>query len=323
MEIVRYHDPLDGAVHVGVRGVEVTGDAGVIGEALITPVAVADLADLWSRPASDLPGILGATAATATTTAAAATGAATTGAAGPRRPVEEVVLLPPVDGRTEVWAAGVTYARSRAAREEESTVAGLYDRVYEAERPELFFKSVAWRVVTDGDPVAVREDSELNVPEAELALVVNAGGEIVGYGVCNDMSSRSIEGDNPLYLPQAKVYAGACALAPGIRPAWEVPDPGHLDIEVAVRRQGAVVWEAGTTTAAMVRTPEDLVAWLFAGQSFPAGVILSTGTGLVPEMDFTLHPGDVVQIVIDGVGTLTNPVRRGKGSFSGSGPDRV
>jgi 2-dehydro-3-deoxy-D-arabinonate dehydratase len=294
VEIVRYHDRVDGDVHIGVTdGAGVTGDGGSTGDAGVTPVAVADLADLWSRPAADLPGILASPA-------------------GPRRPAGEVVLLAPVDGRTEVWAAGVTYARSRAAREEESTVAGLYDRVYEADRPELFFKSVAWRVVTDGQPVAIREDSELNVPEAELALVVNAGGEIVGYGVCNDMSSRSIEGDNPLYLPQAKIYAGSCALAPGIRPAWEVPDPGRLGIEVTVTRQGAPAWAARTTTAAMVRTPGDLVAWLFAGQSFPAGVILSTGTGLVPEMDFTLRPGDVVRIVIDGVGTLTNPVRAGK-----------
>ena len=148
------------------------------------------------------------------------------------------MLLPPIDGGTEVWAAGVTYARSRSAREEESSVSRVYELVYEADRPELFFKSVAWRVVTDGEPIGIRQDSDVNVPEAELALVVNAAGETVGYTVCNDVSSRSIEGENPLYLPQAKMYAGSCALASGIRPAWEVTDPGRLGIELEVSRAG-------------------------------------------------------------------------------------
>jgi 2-dehydro-3-deoxy-D-arabinonate dehydratase len=286
MEIVRYVDRRQNAVHVGVREV-----------GFITPIAARDLADLWSRPGSELPAVLGQ-------------------ANGPRLPLDDVLLLPPVDGLTEVWAAGVTYERSRTAREEESSVAQVYDLVYEAARPELFFKSVAWRVVTDDEPVAIREDSELDVPEAELALVINAHGEIVGYTVCNDMSSRSIEGENPLYLPQAKLYAGSCAVASGIRPAWEVPDPGNLAVELVVQRAGATVWQGETSTAAMYRTPEDLVAWLFAQQSFPDGVILSTGTGLVPEMDFTLQPGDVVRIAIDQVGTLINPVLTGKHSFS-------
>jgi 2-dehydro-3-deoxy-D-arabinonate dehydratase len=286
MEIVRYVDRRHNAVHVGVR------EAG-----LITPMAATDLADLWSRPASELPAVLGE-------------------AAGARLGPDDVLMLPPVDGLTEVWAAGVTYERSRSAREEESSVAQVYDLVYQAARPELFFKAVAWRVVTDDEPVAIREDSALNVPEAELALVVNAHGQIVGYTVCNDMSSRSIEGENPLYLPQAKLYAGSCAVASGIRPAWEIRDPGNLAVELVVRRKGAVVWQGETSTAAMYRTPEDLVEWLFAQQSFPAGVILSTGTGLVPEMDFTLQPGDVVHIAIDQVGTLVNPVLSGKESFS-------
>jgi 2-dehydro-3-deoxy-D-arabinonate dehydratase len=286
MEITRYVDRRHNSVHVGVR--EHGG---------ITPIATRDLGDLWSRPASELPALLGESA-------------------GPRLAVDDVLMLPPVDGLTEVWAAGVTYERSRSAREEESAVAQVYDLVYQADRPELFFKSVAWRVVTDDEPVAIREDSELDVPEAELALVVNAHGEIVGYTVCNDMSSRSIEGENPLYLPQAKLYAGSCALASGIRPAWEIPDPGNLAVELVVRRDGATAWRGETSTAAMYRTPEDLVAWLFAQQSFPAGVILSTGTGLVPEMDFTLRPGDEVRIVIDQVGTLVNPVLSGKDSFS-------
>ncbi len=140
-------------------------------------------------------------------------------------PVEgETRLLPPVDGRTEVWASGVTYERSRDARVEESTEKSVYEKVYEADRPELFFKSVAWRVVTDGEPIGIRADSDLNVPEPEVAIVLTSGGEIAGYLVCDDVSSRVIEGENPLYLPQAKVYAGACALSAGIRPAWEVDD---------------------------------------------------------------------------------------------------
>jgi 2-dehydro-3-deoxy-D-arabinonate dehydratase len=286
VEIVRYIERTDRVVRIGVR----RGSA-------VTPVAIDDLAQLWSRRAAELPAILDAPV-------------------GPPVSVDDVRFLPPIDGVTEVWAAGVTYERSRTARQEESSVGGVYELVYDADRPELFFKSVAWRVVTEGEPVAIRPDSELNVPEAELALVVNAHGEIVGYTVCNDMSSRSIEGENPLYLPQAKIYAGACALASGIRPAWEVPDPRTLGIELTVTRGGETPWKATTNTRALYRTPDDLVSWLFTEQSFPAGVILSTGTGLVPEMDFTLHPGDVVRITIDQVGTLTNPVLTGKRSFS-------
>lgn len=292
MEIVRYLDGGDGAVRVGVRR-----------DREVSPVAVGRLADLWALPVGELRALLDASADSGTD-------------------VDDVVLLPPVDGRTEVWAAGVTYARSRSAREEESTVAEVYALVYEAERPELFFKSVAWRVVTDGEPVSVRGDSALNVPEAELAVVANVEGEIVGYTVCNDMSSRSIEGENPLYLPQAKIYAGSCAVATGIRPAWEVEDPLHLGIELTVTRAGETAWQGRSSTASMYRTPEDLVAWLFREQSFPAGVILSTGTGIVPEMAFSLNPGDVVAIAIDQVGRLVNPVVVGKEPFTWlSGPE--
>jgi 2-dehydro-3-deoxy-D-arabinonate dehydratase len=152
--------------------------------------------------------------------------------------------LPPVDGQTEVWASGVTYRRSMQARMEESDVKDVYSRVYDAERPELFFKSVAWKVVGDGDRIGIRADSELNVPEPELALVLNRAGELVGLAVCNDVSSRSIEGENPLYLPQAKVYTDACALGPGIRPVWEVGDPGDLGIECTITRGDAIVWSA-------------------------------------------------------------------------------
>ncbi|MDG4825788.1 fumarylacetoacetate hydrolase family protein [Asanoa sp. WMMD1127] len=229
--------------------------------------------------------------------------------------VGDARLLAPVDGATEVWAAGVTYLRSREARMEESSEADIYGRVYEAPRPELFFKSAAWRVVVDGDPVAIRADSGLDVPEPELALVVNRLGEIAGYLVCNDMSSRAIEGENPLYLPQAKVYAGACALSAGIRPAWEV-DGADLPVAVRVTREGVAVWSGATSTARIKRPLQELVDWLFRADNFPDGAVLSTGTGLAPAMDFTLQPDDVVTITIDGVGELTNPVVVGKEHFA-------
>jgi 2-dehydro-3-deoxy-D-arabinonate dehydratase len=220
----------------------------------------------------------------------------------------EIRLLPPVDERTEVWAAGVTYERSSEARQEESVVADVYSRVYDAARPELFFKSVAWRVAGTGDPIGIRDDSEIDVPEPEVALVVNAGGEIVGYTVCDDVSSRSIEGENPLYLPQAKVYAGCCALGPGIRPAWEIPDPYALVIDVSVLRDGARVWEGSTSTKMLHRRFDDLVSYLTRQLDFPDGAVLSTGTGLVPGLDFTLTIGDTVTVTVDGVGVLSNPV---------------
>jgi 2-dehydro-3-deoxy-D-arabinonate dehydratase len=235
--------------------------------------------------------------------------AAVEAAAGqPAVPVADVRLLPPVDGLTEVWASGVTYSRSMDARVEESQVQDVYSLVYAAERPELFFKSVAWRVVTDGEPIAVRPDCAVTVPEAELAVVVTAGGEVFGYTVCDDVSSRDIEGENPLYLPQAKVYAGSCALAPGIRPAWELPDPMALAIEVRVRRDGGTVFEGTTSTAQMHRQLPELIAYLGAAQDFPAGAVLATGTGIVPELDFTLAEGDVVDITVEQVGSLSNPV---------------
>jgi 2-dehydro-3-deoxy-D-arabinonate dehydratase len=226
----------------------------------------------------------------------------------PGVPVPDVRLLPPVDGLTEVWASGVTYERSMDARVEESQTQDVYSRVYAADRPELFFKSVAWRVVTDGEPIAVRPDCSVTVPEPELAVVVTATGEVLGYTVCDDVSSRDIEGENPLYLPQAKVYAGSCALATGIRPAWEVPDWSRLDVSVAVLRDGATVFEGTTSTARMRRTVDELVECLFRAQDFPAGAVLSTGTGLVPDLEFTLRPGDVVDVVVEEVGTLSNPV---------------
>jgi len=229
-------------------------------------------------------------------------------------PAEDGLSHPPVDGRTEVWASGVTYQRSRVARMSESADPDIYERVYVAERPELFFKSAAWRVVTDDEPIGIRADSPWNVPEPELAILANRHGEIVGYGVSNDVSSRSLEGENPLYLPQAKVYAGACALGARIRPAWEI-DPRGLEIRLTVERSGAVVVDATTTTAHLVRDVEYLTSYLFRAENFPDGVWLSTGTGIVPDDEFTLADGDRVTITVDGVGELTNPVRRGSGHW--------
>ncbi|WP_027344858.1 fumarylacetoacetate hydrolase family protein [Hamadaea tsunoensis] len=219
-----------------------------------------------------------------------------------------VELLAPVDGATEVWAAGVTYLRSRDARIEESHEPDVYDRVYAAERPELFFKSPAWRVRGPGETISVRADSTVDVPEPELALVLTATGEIAGYTICDDVSSRSIEGDNPLYLPQAKIYNGSCALGPAIVPSWAAP--GTFGISLTVRRAGAVAFTGTTSTAQLARPLPDLARWLYAELDFPAGAVLSTGTGIVPGLDFTLAPGDEVSIEIPGIGTLTNPVVR-------------
>jgi 2-dehydro-3-deoxy-D-arabinonate dehydratase len=227
-------------------------------------------------------------------------------------PVDDPRLLPPVDGRMEVWAAGVTYTISRDERIAESErAADVYRLVYDAPRPELFFKAGAWRVVGDGEPVAIREDSEIDVPEPELAVVVNAAGEIAGYLVCNDVSSRSIEGDNPLYLPQAKVYLGSCAVSSGIRPAWEVADPYALEISLEIERDGERVWQGTASTGRLHRRLEELVGYLLRGQVFPDGVVLSTGTSLVPPLPFTLRAGDVVDIGIAEVGRLRTPVVEG------------
>lgn len=225
----------------------------------------------------------------------------------------EIAALAPVDGRTEVWAAGVTYERSKDARMSESErEADIYDRVYDAERPELFFKSAAWRVVGAGGKVSIRADSEINVPEPELAVVYNVRAEAVGFTICNDMSSRSIEGENPLYLPQAKVYAGSCAIGPGIVPAWEIADPYALTITMRIERDGAVAWEGSSSTAGLHRRLDELAGYLFREQDFPDGVVLSTGTSLVPDLPFTLRSDDVIIVEIDHIGTLVSTVVRGK-----------
>jgi 2-dehydro-3-deoxy-D-arabinonate dehydratase len=223
-----------------------------------------------------------------------------------------ITILAPIDGETEVWAAGVTYKRSQEARVEESSTPDIYTRVYEAERPEIFFKATQRRVAGPGAPVVVRSDSTWDVPEPEVAIVVNAYAEIVGYTIGNDVSSRSIEGENPLYLPQAKVYDGSCALGPGIVPAWEVADPYVLGMRMRIYRSGNVHWSGETSMREFARRLEDLVEALFREDTFPYGVILSTGTALVPDTPFTLEPGDDVEIEIDLLGSLRNPVVRGK-----------
>ena len=222
-------------------------------------------------------------------------------------------LLPPVEGQ-EVWAAGVTYSRSKSARMEEAKEAGggdFYDRVYVAERPELFFKATAARTSGPGADVRVRSDSRWTVPEPELTLAVSAAGRIIGYTIGNDMSARDIEGENPLYLPQAKMYDGACALGPCLLLQDKMPKSTEIRLEI--RREGATAFEDAITLESMKRTPEELVGFLFRDQRFPQGCLLMTGTGIVPPDDFTLHAGDLVRITIEPIGTLENPVVQGEG----------
>ena len=217
-----------------------------------------------------------------------------------------VELLRPIDP-PEVWCAGVTYERSRDARIEESG-SDVYALVYDADRPELFLKDAACRrTVGPGEPIAIRSDATWNVPEPEIGVVLGDDLEIVGYTIGNDVSSRDIEGANPLYLPQAKVFAGACAIGPAVYVPedWGVP----LAIELTIRDEGgAVLFEGATSTAKMKRTFPDLVSWLVRDNPVPPGSVLLTGTGLVPPDDFTLLPGHVVSIHVPEIGTLTNPV---------------
>ena len=287
MQIVRFQ--ADGKPRAGVLD----------GDVITTLTAVPGVSGLLSMPLSEIRAIC----------------AAPGGETIPRAQAE---LLAPVDGRTEVWAAGVTYERSRDARMLESeNSASIYDRVYAAERPELFFKSAAWRVRGPGSPVSVRADSSIDVPEPELAAVLNSAGEVAGYTICNDMSSRSIEGENPLYLPQAKIYLGGCAVGPAITPAWEIPDPYDLTIGLTISRAGVVAWEGSASTARLRRRVDELAAYLFREDDFPEGAVLSTGTSLVPDLPFTLQPGDDISITISGIGELSNPVVRGKAAVAG------
>ena len=206
----------------------------------------------------------------------------------------------------EVWAAGVTYERSREARMLESTEMDIYDRIYDAERPELFFKATANRVVGPGDPVGLRGDSQWQVPEPELAAVLGASGEVVGYTLGNDMSSRDIEGANPLYLPQAKIFAGSCALGPVVVTADEIDDPYDLPITMRIVRGDSVVYEGETSTQHLHKRLDVLVEYLCRDNWIEPGTVLLTGTGIVPPDDFTLEIEDAVEIGCPPIGTLRN-----------------
>lgn len=226
----------------------------------------------------------------------------------------EADLLKPIESQ-EVWAAGVTYQISRDARIEESQRKDVYQWVYGADRPELFFKATGERTAGPNEPIWIRADSTWDAPEPELALVLNNRLEIVGYTIGNDVSSRSIEGENPLYLPQAKVYYGCCALGPAITPAWVLPSDTDFEIEMCIRRGSETVYEGRTSTKSMVRSFEHLIEYLGRDNLFPHGAILLTGTSLVPTSDFTLEGGEEVKITIDHIGILCNPVRRGAGKY--------
>jgi len=227
----------------------------------------------------------------------------------PSQDFQAAELLAPI-GQQEVWAAGVTYFRSRGARMEESKDAGggdFYDRVYLAERPELFFKSTASRTVGAGGKVRIRGDAHWSVPEPELTLLVSPGGNITGYTIGNDMSSRDIEGENPLYLPQAKVYSGSCALGPGILVS-QGPLPHSTEIGIEILRRGRIEFSGSVALTELKRDPKTLVSYLLRDNSFPSGCFLMTGTGIVPPSSFTLTSGDRIRITIEPIGTLENEV---------------
>jgi 2-dehydro-3-deoxy-D-arabinonate dehydratase len=230
--------------------------------------------------------------------------------ASPHRslPLASVRLLAPLDEQ-EVWGAGVTYERSKHAREQESEQGGsFYDLVYRANRPELFFKATPSRVVGPGQPIRVRCDSNWCVPEPELALVLSPSLTLIGFTIGNDVSARDIEGENPLYLPQAKVYASCCALGPSITLTKAMPPRSTIGIQLEIERGGATIYKGETGLARMARRLEELIDWLGRDNVFPSGVILLTGTGIVPPDEFSLKPADLVRISIDGIGILENPV---------------
>ena len=242
MRLIRFRSATQDGPHVGV----LDEDAGTVTTLPGSPA----LADLLALPVSELRDLLESPGADPV-------------------PLDGAELLAPIDGRTEVWAAGVTYERSRDARISESEEsADVYDRVYTAERPELFFKSASWRVRGPGRAVSVRADSQVDVPEPELAAVLNYAGEVAGYTICNDLSSRSIEGQNPLYLPQAKIYLGGCAVGPWIRPAWEIADPYDLTMELTITRGGEVAWQGQASTSGLRRRIPELTEYLFREDDF-------------------------------------------------------
>lgn len=226
----------------------------------------------------------------------------------PRLALSDAQLCAPVD-RQEVWAAGVTYLRSKTARMEESDFsATAYDKVYSAERPEIFFKSLAEKVAATGETVGIRADARWNVPEPELALVLNSAGKIVGYTIGNDMSSRDIEGENLLYLPQAKTYHRSCALGPWITLGASEEEARRWNIRIEIRREGRDVFSGETSVSQIKRRFQELVDFLFRSQKFPSGVVLLTGTGIVPPDTFSLRAGDAIKIEISGIGVLQNTV---------------
>ena len=220
-----------------------------------------------------------------------------------------VQVLAPAGGQP-VWAAGVTFRRSRDARLEESRGLDAYDKVYLAERPELFLKALPGTARGPGEPIGVRADSSWDVPEPELAVVADRRGEIVAYTIGDDVSSRSIEGENPLYLPQAKLYRGSCALGPCLVPVAEAPDPAAMEISLRIERDGAGLFADACSVGDMKRGLPELVDWLWRGQDLPVGAVLLTGTSIVPPPELSLRPGDQVTITITGLGALTNPVER-------------
>jgi 2-dehydro-3-deoxy-D-arabinonate dehydratase len=234
---------------------------------------------------------------------------------------DAVSLAAPAESQ-EVWAAGVTYLRSREARLEETREPTIYEHVYESDRPELFFKAAGWRVVGDGDEVGVREDSSWDVPEPEIAVLANARGEVVAYACANDMSSRSIEGENPLFLPQAKIYDRSCAIGPAAVLAWGV-DVSSATIRMTIDRDGECVYSGETSIASMTREPAELVAVLYSSYTLPVGAWLLTGASLVPPQPYTARPGDLVRVAIDGLGELSNRVSAVKHSGATAKPVRL
>jgi len=240
---------------------------------------------------------------------------------GPELDLAQVELAAPAESQ-EVWAAGVTYLRSREARLEEARQKTIYEHVYESDRPELFFKAAGWRVVPDGGEVGVREDSTWDVPEPELAVLSNAHGEVVAFAIGNDMSSRSIEGENPLFLPQAKVYDRSCAIGPAAVLAWDV-DVSRAKIRMTIERDGNPVFDGTASVGDMTREPAKLAAVLHSSYTLPVGAWLLTGTSLVPPEPYTAKPGDVVRIAIEGLGELTNAVSLTKHSGAEAKPTRL
>jgi len=277
------------------------GDPPRVGAVVAAGGAALGVVDLSAAGVASLAAVLDADDPGAVVREAAA-------AAGAPRPLADVVLLAPVE-RQEVWAAGVTYLRSKKARMEESDFsATAYDRVYDAVRPEIFFKSLGEKAVGPGDAVGIRGDATWNVPEPELALVMNSRGRLVGCTIGNDMSSRDIEGENLLYLPQAKVYDRSCSLGPWIELATDEAAIRGWTIGVTIEREGRTVFTGRTGVDQIKRTFADLVGHLWRSQTFPHGAVLLTGTGVVPDDTFTLAAGDRVRIEVSGIGTLENPV---------------